>query len=205
MPVRKFKKSDAEACSAIICEDIKRNKHIQEDSKNKIYRESTPSQLIKRMKSFNYLVYQKNRKILGIGGLHGKEARTMYTHPNYQGKGIGSQILKKIEIMAKKKGIKKLFLYTHTKPSKFYLKNKWKTIKKYTNNKGKTVFYMEKILNATTKDKISHYNTFAISTVLVPYAISLAGFVIIMYLYEKRKPIREKYVDEAIKLLQKWR
>jgi len=144
MMIRKFRKSDAEACSKIIFENIRRNKHIHEDSKNRIYRESTPDQLIKRMKSFNYLVYQKNRKILGIGGLHGREVRTMYTHPEFQGKGIGSQILKEIEAMAKKKGVKKLFLYTHTRPSKFYLKNGWKTIKKYKNDKGKTVFYMEK-------------------------------------------------------------
>jgi hypothetical protein len=66
-------------------------------------------------------------------------------------------------------------------------------------------FYMAKILNATTEDKISHYNIFAITTILVPYIISLTGFVIIMYLYEKRKPQREKYVDEAIRLLQKWK
>ena len=144
--IHKFRKSDAGACSKIIFEDIGRNKHIQEDSKNRIYRESTPDQLIKRMKSFNYLVCQKNKKILGMGGLHGREVRTMYIHPNFQGKGIGSQILNKIEIMAKNNGLKKLFLYTHTKPSKFYLKNGWKTIKKYKNNKGKTVFYMEKKL-----------------------------------------------------------
>ena len=145
--IRRFRKEDAEACSKIICDDIKRNKQIQENSKNSIYRESTPDQLIKRMKSFNYLVYQKNRKILGIGGLHGKEVRTMYIHPDFQGRGIGSQILKAIEIMAKKKGLKSLFLYTHTRPSRFYLKNKWKTTKKYTNNKGKTVFYMNKRIN----------------------------------------------------------
>jgi len=144
MAIRRFKKEDAEACSKIIFEDISRNKHIQEDSKNRIYRESTPDQLIKRMKSFNYLVYRKNKRILGIGALHGREVRTMYIHHNFQGKGIGSQILKAIESMAKKKKIKKLFLYTHTKPSKFYLKNGWNTIKKYKNNKGKTVFYMEK-------------------------------------------------------------
>ena len=142
--IRKFRKSDAGACSKIICEDIRKNKHIQENSKNRIYRESTPSQLIKRMKSFNFLVYQKNRKILGIGGLHGREVRTMYIHPKFQGKGIGSQILNEIETMAKKKKMKKLHLYTHAIPSKFYLKNGWKTTKKYKNNKGNTVFYMEK-------------------------------------------------------------
>jgi N-acetylglutamate synthase-like GNAT family acetyltransferase len=142
--IRRFRKGDAEACSKIICEDIRRNRHIQEDSKNRIYKESTPKALIKRMKSFNYSVFQKNRKILGIGALHGREVRTMYVHPGFQGKGIGSQILQGIESMAREKGIRKLFLYTHTRPSTFYLKNNWKTIKKYTNNKGKTVFYMEK-------------------------------------------------------------
>jgi len=144
--IRRFRKSDAETCSKIICEDIKRNKHIQEDSKNRIFRESTPDQLIKRRKSFNYVVYQQNKRILGIGGMHRREVRTMYVYHNFQGKGIGSQILKKIEAMAKNKGIKKLFLYTHTRPSTFYLKNGWKTTKKYKNNKGKTVFYMEKKL-----------------------------------------------------------
>jgi hypothetical protein len=66
-------------------------------------------------------------------------------------------------------------------------------------------FYDEKIAGFNDDDKISHYSGFVISTIFVPYIISLIGFIIIMYLYDKRRPEREKCIDQAIKLLMKWK
>ena len=142
--IRRFRKSDAEACSKII--KLSLNRRMQADSRKRVLCETTPSALVKDMKNKQYFVCEKSKKIVGIGALSKREneVRTMYIHPKFQGKGIGTEILNSIEKEAKKRKINKLILYTHDPAFKFYLKNGFSIIKKFINNKGETVFYMEK-------------------------------------------------------------
>jgi hypothetical protein len=73
---------------------------------------------------------------------------------------------------------------------------------KYYDNPQKV---LTQIKTLTAPQKTAAYNSFVIDKIVIPYGICILGFSIIFYLYHKRKPIREKYVDEAIKLLNKVR
>jgi hypothetical protein len=71
----------------------------------------------------------------------------------------------------------------------------------YYQNPEKVMNYIK--YNITEETKTQEYNEVVINKIFIPYIISLIGFIIIFYLYNKRKPIRDKYVDDAIKLLNK--
>lgn len=135
--IRKFEKKDAEQASKIIFENIEHSRHLNKKEKEIIKKRSKPEKLIKRSKKADYFVCEKNKKIIAIGGLMRNEIRTMYTSLKYQNRGIGSRILKKIENHAKKKGKKKLFLYTHKRAFKFYQQNGYKllNLRKYHDRK----------------------------------------------------------------------
>ncbi len=143
--IRKFQEKDAKICSKIISETVKKENIIAKKSQEDIIKASTPKALIERMKTRQYFVCERNLKIIGIGALNNNQVRTMYVLPELQNKGIGSLILKRIEKEAKKKNMKKLFLYTHPQSSRFYLKNNFQIIKKLK-HRGDPVVYMEKKL-----------------------------------------------------------
>lgn len=48
--------------------------------------------------------------VIGVIGLKGNQLRTFYVDPNYQGKGVGSKLYRKLEEIMKKRGIKKIVL-----------------------------------------------------------------------------------------------
>lgn len=144
--VREFRKKDAEACSKIISETIAYSGVLTKREQEHIKKRTTPKELIKKMKKREHFVCEKKEKIIGASILNKNEIRNMYVLPEFQKKGIGSLILKKIEKEAKKNKIKKLFLYTHPKASKFYLKNKFEVIKRFKDKNNLPVVYMEKEL-----------------------------------------------------------
>lgn len=71
----------------------------------------------------------------------------------------------------------------------------------YYKNPEKVTNYI--LYNMTATDKAQIYNDTVINKLFIPYIISVVGFIIIFYLYNKRKPIRDKYVEQATKLLNK--
>ena len=67
--IRKFRKSDAEACSKIISVCINKNKDLTKKAKNNISTASTPEALIKRMNEKHaFKITDKNVTNL-VGGL----------------------------------------------------------------------------------------------------------------------------------------
>jgi N-acetylglutamate synthase-like GNAT family acetyltransferase len=142
MKIRKLRKKDVDEVCALISKCVNLSKNLTKKEKAGLKKRTTPQALIKKMeKRFQYFVCEDKGKILGIGGLNNNKIRTMYVSIKYQGKGIGSEILKRIEKHGKSRGKKKLFLYTHKKASKFYLKNNYKI--KPSKTKG---IYMQKKL-----------------------------------------------------------
>lgn len=85
-------------------------------------------------------------KIVGVSGLQVVEkdvalVRNLYILPDYQGKGIGTKLLKNLETKAKKKGIKLLLVGTYSKAYwavDFYMKHGFK---KTTQSQGKLADY----------------------------------------------------------------
>jgi len=141
--IRKFRKEDAEECSKIISDCLDKSKDLTKKAKKHLKSTSTPEVLIKKSRDRNYFVYEKNNILCGMGALKNNEVKTMYVPPEFQNKGIGSVILKRIEKEAKKNKIKKLFLYTHPNAVNFYLNNGFKIIKEFKDEEM-TIVYMEK-------------------------------------------------------------
>ncbi|WP_139957799.1 GNAT family N-acetyltransferase [Flavicella sediminum] len=101
------------------------------------------------------MTYKKN--LIGTGGLYhrvGIQSRIkkyenyspwialMFTEPQIRGKGLGGKLLNEIESEAKRKGIKKIYLFTHTAES-LYKRQHWNEIDRY-NLEGKDIAIMEK-------------------------------------------------------------
>ncbi len=66
----------------------------------------------------------------------------MYTTPNHRGKGFGARLLDEIESEAKKKGFRKLYLFTSTAET-LYRRKGWDEIDRFI-IKGKVVVIMSK-------------------------------------------------------------
>ncbi len=73
-------------------------------------------------------------------------------HPDLKGKGIGFGLLNKIEVYAKKKGVKKMFVFTNKGDDKvinFYKKNKYENaglIKDYQYGNNNSAVFLLKYL-----------------------------------------------------------
>lgn len=70
----------------------------------------TVAALQRRMKYTQFLIAEKRstKEIIGVIGLKEIMVRGFYIHPNYQGKGIGSMLYKKLEAMARSQGLREL-------------------------------------------------------------------------------------------------
>ena len=97
-------------------------------------------------KSIHRTVYDKNGKLIGCGRLHFNskieaQIRYMAVEKEYQGKGVGSLILKSLEEAAKVRKAKYIILNSRKNAVKFYKKYDYHVVKK-----GQTLF-----------DSIEHY------------------------------------------------
>ncbi len=77
-----------------------------------------------------YFLVEFDRKIIGAGGINFLNNKTQgriswdIIHPNYQGKGVGSTLLKyRIQILEKYKGITEIIVRTSQLAYMFYEKN----------------------------------------------------------------------------------
>lgn len=98
---------------------------------------------------FRFVAVEKG-KIVGYADFKKDgELAGLYVHKNYQGRGVGFLLLKKIEKSARKKYIKKLFCYSTITAKDFYKKHGYRIIKKTKfpiKNQKLTVYKMSKLL-----------------------------------------------------------
>ena len=96
-----------------------------------------------------YFLALSDEKVVGIGGLVGNEVCTMFVAPDFNGKGIGKEILKMIESQAKSDKLQKLILSSTLTAEKFYnscgFSTTTRTIHKLDGNDFE-VYEMEKYL-----------------------------------------------------------
>ena len=124
MRVRKFKAGDEEAIAKLHNATV-REINGKDYSKEQIESWSPIVKDYSRWKSsleFNcsYVALIDN-KIVGFGDLDEKgHIKRLYTHKNYQGKGVGSKILSKLEQEAKNKGFEEITLESTITAKTFY-------------------------------------------------------------------------------------
>nr|MBI4156605.1 GNAT family N-acetyltransferase [Candidatus Woesearchaeota archaeon] len=70
--------------------------------------------------TFPLYVYENSSQIVATGGLNINEFKKMYVHPDWQGKGIGTEIINHLKNIAKKNNQQELFLYSWKSSVGFY-------------------------------------------------------------------------------------
>jgi ribosomal protein S18 acetylase RimI-like enzyme len=144
MKIRKFKKKDAERCSEIIYKCIDLSKRTTSKDKTFLYNYYPPKKIIKYSKKSDFFVVTHNNKIIGMGRLEKNKIATIYFDPQFHKKGGGTLIMKKLEAIAKKRKLKKIFLEALLQATGFYEKRDFKKIKRLY--KPLNSMKMEKIL-----------------------------------------------------------
>ena len=63
------------------------------------------------------MVHEENKKIVGTIAIHGSLMGNLFVNPNYQGKGIGTKLLKETEsVISKKHKYAKFYSYRNAVP-----------------------------------------------------------------------------------------
>lgn len=128
MIIRKARKSDVRKIS------LMRRKTIRAIN-SKIYPKKIIEILIEKNSTKNILQKMKERMIfcafendilLGTIDFEGNKIGGLYVNPKYLKKGIGKKLLDYLETYSKKKGVKRLMLYSTLTAEKFYIKQGYK-------------------------------------------------------------------------------
>jgi predicted N-acetyltransferase YhbS len=133
LKVRKAKPGDARRIALLrkrTFEKVNRKNYTKEqiDSINKL---NPPSRILEKMKKRTmFCLVDENDKLLGVVGLEGNRIGGLFVKHNYIGKGFGKKLLDFIEDYAKKKGHKKVILYSSVYAEPFYQKQGFKKIYK---------------------------------------------------------------------------
>ncbi len=149
MRIRKFRKSDAnEVAKLIIKNDLEvAMKFYPKKVVIARLKEISPAKILKKsLKRICFVAEEKN-KIIGYISLQDNEIKKCFVLPKYHKKGIGRKLVCKIEKIVKKKGIKKLILYSNFYTEKFYKKCGFKRLKIIWEKVGDLKYkqiYMEK-------------------------------------------------------------
>lgn len=151
MKIRKYRFEDAEAHAEIHKKSVR--KIASKDYSDKIIeawsdREPESSPLDEEKERF---VAEKDGQIIGFSDFNKEtnELSGLYVKPGYTGRKVGSKLLQKVEKLAKKKGLEKLWCKSTTTARGFYEEHGW-TVLEETVHEVKDVemkvFRMEKEL-----------------------------------------------------------
>jgi len=152
MKIRKARPVDAEEISKLIRQTFKNI--ISKDYPKKEHtlffnRKNTKKKVLEKIKSHEMFYITDKNKILGTIYFDNDLVGGLYIRHDYIKKGIGTKLLKFIENYARKKGIKKVRLYSTKYGYPFYLKNNYRLVKKgfwIVFNSRAINYYMEKRL-----------------------------------------------------------
>ena len=134
--IRYFKPEDAKSILQVHYDAVH---HIaSKDYSKRILNDWSPSVTDKRIRDYKKksikrsvtVVAEMNREVIGFGTVVPKEneIRAVYISPKAKRIGIGTALLRKLEAVARKKGIKELNLESSITAEKFYNKNGYKTL-----------------------------------------------------------------------------
>jgi len=106
MNIRRLKEQDAEAVSGLIITTIRISNigDYPAEMMEELIKTQTPEHILERASWTHFYVAEEGKEIIGCGAIGpywGKEDESslfsIFVHPDYQGKGIGSAIVKTLE------------------------------------------------------------------------------------------------------------
>ena len=122
--VRHFKMEDAQHCSSLMQDHFRNHAdNLPVEVRNQIADNRTAEYIRKIAADRTIIVATHNARIVGMGALKANEIRHMYVESEYQGKGIGSRIIKFLEREAYEKGFPSIIVNSVDHSEDFYIKN----------------------------------------------------------------------------------
>lgn len=153
MRIRRAKPRDAVEIAKLrknTFEKINAKYHTKKQVKE-LNRQNPPSIILKKMKNRDMFCLTDKNKILGVIDLEGNKIGGFFIRYDYINKGYGAKLLKFIENYAKKKRIKKVFLYSTKYAYPFYIKMCYKPSKALIKDKPFLTKYFSKKLEKILK------------------------------------------------------
>ncbi len=128
--IRKFIKKDVDICKKIIYDYILASKKTTTKDKERLFAKYTHEKILKNSEKSDFFVFERNKKIIGMGRLEKNKVATIYFDLNFHGKGGGTKIIQKLESIAKQKRLKKIWLKSLLQSMGFYEKVGFKKIRR---------------------------------------------------------------------------
>lgn len=124
MLIRKFEPNDAEAVSNVIRETMRVTNGMDYSMTilKPLIEYFSPEKVLLLAHERICLVAEVNNRIVGTASLEKAELCTFFVHPEFQGKGIGMNLLKTIESIARQKRIQTLKFASSLSAVSFYEK-----------------------------------------------------------------------------------
>jgi len=131
MKIRKAKSKDAKEISKLRINNIKNivSKSYNKKWINKLIEWNSVEHIKNHIKNRDVFCMAEKDKILGTVDLEGNKLGSLYIKSEIVGKGIGKKLLIFIEEYARKKKLKKLYLYTTKNAFNFYKKFGYRLLK----------------------------------------------------------------------------
>jgi len=152
MEIRKANKENAKKISMLIRNTIRKinSSHYPKKQMDNELKAYATKKIEKYFDSKLIFIMIDKEEIIGTSILDQKEEAldSLYLSPKYLGKGLGKKLLRFMEELAKKKGIKVLTLYPTEYAMKFYESQGYKKVDEFigTRNGGFPVIDMKKRL-----------------------------------------------------------
>jgi predicted N-acetyltransferase YhbS len=154
--IRKFKKGDEKEVSDIIRRCLKEvnSKDYPKKAITSLCNFFTPSLIIKNSKDRTIFVAVENGEIVGTASLKDDMAFTIFVNPDIHGKGIGSNLMDKVEDLAKQNGYKTIRVPSGLTSLDFYKKREYKKVKVvHSKEHGDTIEMERKLENPNSLSK----------------------------------------------------
>ncbi len=144
--IRTFRPKDAHECSFLIRETLRKvnRKDYPQEVISFLSNEMSPKKMLKISKERHFLVAVKNKNIIGTGTIEDGTIQTVFVHPNFLGKNVGSTLMNSLEEFSLKSGKRKISLYSSITAVEFYNKLGYHKKKKVDTGPRGWTWLMEK-------------------------------------------------------------
>ncbi len=146
MIIRKFLQSDVTELSELMRKTVMKS-NSKDYSKKAVQRlcdEYVPERLLKDVRRIDIFVVSEKSKLLGTISLVGNRISRMFVLPEFQGKEIGSRLIKYVEQFAKKNGITNLRVRSSLTAYGFYQKLGYQKTRRASNKFVGPIIWMKK-------------------------------------------------------------
>ncbi len=148
MTIRLFKNKDAEELSKLIRHTVKESnsEDYSEKAITVLIEHFSSENLIKSARKKDILVAVENKKIIGTISLDDNRISAMFVMPNYQGRGIGRKLIKRLERHAKQKELALLRVRSSLTAFEFYKKMGYTKTRKASNKFIGPIIWLKKVI-----------------------------------------------------------